>query len=171
MLRRSQSESAVIRPPSGAADSSGARTPFMTTRGGTTSRSASSRAPSISSSETDGPSTRYYRFNQGHSLDLNMGLFTTQSICQLQNCTIISIAKPVTPGAKVINGVVTAQGRNLSEENTGYSFVNCFIGGTGRIWLGRAWRPFARVLYAYTFMTDIIASEGWNDFNSPDRDQ
>lgn len=88
-----------------------------------------------------------------------------------ENCTIISIAKPVTPGAKVINGVVTAHGRSLSDDNTGFSFVNCSIGGTGRIWLGRAWRPFARVIYANTYMTDIIASEGWNDFNSPDRDQ
>ncbi|ONK65821.1 uncharacterized protein A4U43_C06F1320 [Asparagus officinalis] len=88
-----------------------------------------------------------------------------------ENCTIISVAKPVTPGAKVINGVVTAHGRSTGDDNTGFFFINCFVGGTGRIWLGRAWRPFARVVFAYTYMTDVIASEGWNDFNSPDRDQ
>ncbi|CAN1259953.1 Probable pectinesterase 8, partial [Linum perenne] len=70
-----------------------------------------------------------------------------------------------------INGAVTAHGRASREENTGFAFVNCSLGGTGRIWLGRAWRPFSRVVFAYTTMTDIVAPEGWNDFNDPARDQ
>lgn len=74
-------------------------------------------------------------------------------------------------GAKVINGAVTAHGRASKEENSGFVFYNCSIGGTGRIWLGRAWRPFSTVVYAFTSMTDIIAPEGWNDFNDPSRDQ
>ncbi|KAK9156232.1 hypothetical protein Sjap_003712 [Stephania japonica] len=60
---------------------------------------------------------------------------------------------------------------SFSDEDSGFSFVNCTIGGTGRIWLGRAWRPFSRVVYAFTSMTDIIAPEGWNDLNDPTRDQ
>ncbi|KAH6797188.1 Pectin lyase-like superfamily protein [Perilla frutescens var. hirtella] len=88
-----------------------------------------------------------------------------------QNCRINSIASPVAAGAKVINGAVTAQGRASKDENSGFAFVNCSIGGTGRIWLGRAWRPFSTAVFAYTFMSDIIASEGWNDFNDPTRDQ
>ncbi|CAN1259946.1 Probable pectinesterase 8 [Linum perenne] len=78
---------------------------------------------------------------------------------------------PVAPGVRSINGAVTAHGRASREENTGFAFVNCSLGGTGRIWLGRAWRPFSRVVFAYTTMTDIVAPEGWNDFNDPARDQ
>ncbi|XP_047310903.1 probable pectinesterase 8 [Impatiens glandulifera] len=88
-----------------------------------------------------------------------------------ENCQITSIASQVPPGVRSINGVVTAQGRSSMDENSGYSFVNCSIGGTGRIWLGRAWRPFSKVVYAYTSMSDIIAPEGWNDFGDPSKDQ
>ncbi|KAG6768894.1 hypothetical protein POTOM_024506 [Populus tomentosa] len=37
---------------------------------------------------------------------------------------------------KGINGAVTAHGRTSKDENTGFAFVNCTLGGTGRIWLG-----------------------------------
>ncbi|KAL6137124.1 hypothetical protein ACLB2K_062419 [Fragaria x ananassa] len=87
-----------------------------------------------------------------------------------ENCQLVSMANPVAPGAKIINGALTAHGR-ASNENTGYSFVNCIVGGSGRVWLGRAWRPFSRVVFINTTMTDIIAPEGWNDFNDPTRDQ
>ncbi|KAL0908767.1 hypothetical protein M5K25_023276 [Dendrobium thyrsiflorum] len=87
-----------------------------------------------------------------------------------ENCQLISMASPVPAGFKVINGAVTAHGRVSKDENTGFSFVNCSIGGTGRILLGRAWRPFSRVIFAFTSMTDIISPEGWNDFNDPLRD-
>jgi pectin methylesterase-like acyl-CoA thioesterase len=88
-----------------------------------------------------------------------------------QNCRLISIADPVPAGVRTITGSVTAHARVSNEDNTGYSFVNCSIGGTGRIWLGRAWRPYSRVVFAYTSMSDIIASDGWNDWNDPSRDQ
>ncbi|XP_052178844.1 probable pectinesterase 8 [Diospyros lotus] len=88
-----------------------------------------------------------------------------------ESCQLTSIASPVPVGARVINGAVTAHGRASREENSGFAFVNCTVGGTGRIWLGRAWRPFSRVVFAFTAMTDIIAPEGWNDFNDPTRDQ
>ncbi|CAI0440058.1 unnamed protein product [Linum tenue] len=78
---------------------------------------------------------------------------------------------PVGPGVRSINGAVTAHGRASKDENTGFAFVNCSLGGTGRIWLGRAWRPFSRVVFANTAMADIVAPEGWNDFNDPARDQ
>ncbi|KAF8774945.1 hypothetical protein HU200_004990 [Digitaria exilis] len=88
-----------------------------------------------------------------------------------ENCRLISIADPVPSGQRSITGSVTAHARVSENDNTGYSFVNCSIGGTGWIWLGRAWRPYSRVVFAYTSMSDIIASEGWNDWNDPSRDQ
>uniref|UniRef100_A0A9I9DCC1 Pectinesterase n=1 Tax=Cucumis melo TaxID=3656 RepID=A0A9I9DCC1_CUCME len=88
-----------------------------------------------------------------------------------ESCQLVSMANPVPQGSKFVNGAVTAHGRASAEENSGFSFVNCSIGGTGRVWLGRAWRPFSRVVFANTVMTDIIAPEGWNDFNDPTRDQ
>lgn len=81
------------------------------------------------------------------------------------------MAKPVDPGSKGINGALTAHGRTSQDENTGFAFTNCTVGGNGRVWLGRAWRPFARVVFANTSMSDIIAPEGWNDFNDPTRDK
>lgn len=89
----------------------------------------------------------------------------------MQDCQITSMANPVVAGQRVINGAVTANGRASADENSGFAFVNCAIGGTGRIWLGRAWRPFSRVVFSHTSMSDIIAPEGWNDFNDPTRDQ
>lgn len=80
------------------------------------------------------------------------------------------MANPVPPGFRSINGAVTAHGRAIKDDNTGFVFVNCSVGGSGRVWLGRAWRPFSRVIFAYTTMSDIIAPEGWNDFNDPTRD-
>lgn len=98
-----------------------------------------------------------------------------KNLCLLQlvtqDCRLISIASPVPAGVRFINGVVTAHGRTSGGENMGFAFVKCSIGGTGQIWLGRAWRPYARVVFAYTSMSDIIAPEGWNDFNDPARDQ
>lgn len=88
-----------------------------------------------------------------------------------ENCELVSIASPVPVGQKSINGAVTAQGRVSMDENTGFAFVKSTIGGNGRIWLGRAWRPYSRVVFAFTVMSDIIAPEGWNDFNDPSRDQ
>ncbi|XP_075079586.1 putative pectinesterase 8 [Nicotiana tabacum] len=88
-----------------------------------------------------------------------------------ENCQLISIASPVAAGVKSINGAVTAHGRATKDENSGFAFVNCTLGGTGRIWLGRAWRPYSTVVFANTYMTDIVAPEGWNDFNDPSRDQ
>ncbi|CAL2248940.1 unnamed protein product [Prunus armeniaca] len=88
-----------------------------------------------------------------------------------ENCQLISIANSLPPGSRNVNGAITAHGRASKDDNTGFAFVNCFIGGTGRVWLGRAWRPFSRVVFVKTTMADIIAPEGWNDFNDPTRDQ
>ncbi|CAA6671872.1 unnamed protein product [Spirodela intermedia] len=71
---------------------------------------------------------------------------------------------------RLIDGSITAHGRTVASDNTGFSFVNCSVGGTGRVWLGRAWKPYARVIFAYSSISDIVAPEGWNDLNDPSRE-
>ncbi|KAJ4955100.1 hypothetical protein NE237_011883 [Protea cynaroides] len=84
-----------------------------------------------------------------------------------KKCQLISIAKE-TKGS--INGAVTANGRE-KEDSTGFAFVNCNISGTGSIYLGRAWRPFSRVVFAFTTITNVIVPEGWNNLNDPNNEK
>ncbi|KAG0562473.1 hypothetical protein M758_9G143200 [Ceratodon purpureus] len=66
-------------------------------------------------------------------------------------------------------GSVTAQKRESSNKNTGFSFVGCNLLGSGQVYLGRAWGPYSRVVFAFTFMQDIVIREGWHNWNVPDR--
>ena len=67
-------------------------------------------------------------------------------------------------------GAVTAQGRGSVLEDTGFSFVNCKVTGTGVLYLGRAWGPFSRVVFAYTYMDNIILPRGWYNWGDPSRE-
>ncbi|RVW96315.1 putative pectinesterase 53 [Vitis vinifera] len=65
---------------------------------------------------------------------------------------------------------LTAQGRSSLLEDTGFSFVNCKVTGSGALFLGRAWGPFSRVVFAYTYMDDIIIPKGWYNWGDPSRE-
>ena len=67
-------------------------------------------------------------------------------------------------------GAVTAQGRSSILEDTGFSFVNCKVTGSGALYLGRAWGPFSRVVFAYTYMDNIIIPKGWYNWGDPNRE-
>ncbi|XP_021771360.1 pectinesterase QRT1-like [Chenopodium quinoa] len=67
------------------------------------------------------------------------------------------------------SGAIAAHHRNTPEENTGFSFLNCTINGSGLIYLGRAWGPYSRAIYSYCDIDDIIAPEGWSDWGDPER--
>ncbi|XP_027177233.1 probable pectinesterase 53 [Coffea eugenioides] len=69
-----------------------------------------------------------------------------------------------------LTGAVTAQGRSSLLEDTGFSFVNCKVTGSGALYLGRAWGPFSRVIFAYTYMDNIIIPKGWHNWGDPSRE-
>lgn len=68
-------------------------------------------------------------------------------------------------------GSVTAQKRNTLQLDSGFSFLNCNITGDGNVYLGRAWGPDSRVVFAYTWMADVVVPEGWNDWGIPSRER
>ncbi|XLS76496.1 hypothetical protein HN51_033361, partial [Arachis hypogaea] len=63
-------------------------------------------------------------------------------------------------------GYITAQGRERPKDSNGFVFKNCSISGDGSTFLGRPWRPYARVLFYSTNMTNIIQPAGWDLWNS-----
>ncbi|XP_062220901.1 probable pectinesterase 53 isoform X2 [Phragmites australis] len=67
-------------------------------------------------------------------------------------------------------GALTAQNRQSMLEDTGFSFVNCRVTGSGALYLGRAWGTFSRVVFAYTNMDNIIIPRGWYNWGDPNRE-
>ncbi|KAG6590056.1 putative pectinesterase 50, partial [Cucurbita argyrosperma subsp. sororia] len=60
-------------------------------------------------------------------------------------------------------GVITAQARENSTDDSGFTFAYCNITGTGNTYLGRAWKERTRVVFAYTYMGTLINTQGWSD--------
>ncbi|EFJ31471.1 hypothetical protein SELMODRAFT_66723, partial [Selaginella moellendorffii] len=73
------------------------------------------------------------------------------------------------------SGYITAQQRKSATETTGYVFLRCVITGAGSkspyMYLGRPWAPYARVVFAYTWMDACIMPVGWNNWNNPDNEK
>lgn len=67
-------------------------------------------------------------------------------------------------------GALTAQNRQSFLEETGFSFVNCKVTGSGALYLGRAWGTFSRVVFAYTYMDKIITPTGWYNWGDKTRE-
>lgn len=74
----------------------------------------------------------------------------------VQNCCISVVARGLG-----VPGYVTAQGREHEEESNGFVFKNCTLDGSGKTYLGRAWRDHARVVFYNTYMSDIVVPQGW----------
>ncbi|XP_047342755.1 pectinesterase QRT1 [Impatiens glandulifera] len=78
-----------------------------------------------------------------------------------QDCVIRSTAKRY--------GAIAAHHRDSPYENTGFSFLNCRIYGSGTIYLGRAWGSYSRVIFSYCEIDSIVNPLGWSDWNDPSR--
>ena len=79
----------------------------------------------------------------------------------MQNCELHANA--------VSYGAIAASQRNGIEENTGFSFVQCRVTGTGLLYLGRAWGQYARIVFAYCYFDDIIIPDAWYDWGDTSR--
>uniref|UniRef100_A0A0D9XDG6 Pectinesterase n=1 Tax=Leersia perrieri TaxID=77586 RepID=A0A0D9XDG6_9ORYZ len=73
----------------------------------------------------------------------------------------------VAPGDGI---AICAQGREYAADDTSFAFVNCRITGSGQILLGRAWRPYSRVVFAHTDMPGVIVPEASNYWDDKQRD-
>lgn len=70
-------------------------------------------------------------------------------------------------------GCVTASGRNSSDNPSWYVISNSTLAGinstieeqAGLNYLGRPWGVFARVVFQYTYLSDIITGAGWSIWN------
>lgn len=76
-----------------------------------------------------------------------------------QECFIQSTAKKI--------GAIAAHHRDLPDDNTGFSFVSCIITGSGKVYLGRAWGNYSRIIYSSCFFDNVIIPAGWSDWNDP----
>ncbi|XP_059316091.1 pectinesterase 1-like [Lycium ferocissimum] len=75
----------------------------------------------------------------------------------------------VIPGEPM--AMITAHARSADNVDSGYSFVHCTVTGTGKTtYLGRAWKPFSKVVFSYTDMSDVVHPEGWSDFGKKEYD-
>ncbi|KAL4569543.1 hypothetical protein LXL04_025183 [Taraxacum kok-saghyz] len=105
--------------------------------------------------DSNGTHYLYQCYIQG-SVDFIFG----ESRSLYRDCTLHSVADKY--------GAIAAHHRNSEHENTGFSFVNCSITGTGsKIYLGRAWGNYSRVVYSYCDIDNIIDPSGWSDWNRP----
>lgn len=84
-------------------------------------------------------------------------ILTFNKLCFLnKDCTITSTA--------IRHGAIAAHHRGSPDDDTGFSFVNCTLNGTGKsVDLGRAWGPYARTVYCYCNMDVNVSEQRWND--------
>ncbi|EPS61453.1 hypothetical protein M569_13345, partial [Genlisea aurea] len=64
---------------------------------------------------------------------------------------------------------VAAHHRNSPTEDTGFSFVNSTITGSGEVYLGRAWGNYSRIVYSHCRFNVRIRPGGWDDWSFPAR--
>lgn len=71
-------------------------------------------------------------------------------------------------------GYVTAHYRLSNDENTGFVFLRCRLTGEkvgSGVYLGRPWRPYARVVFIDCWLGSHIRPEGWDNWRDPAREK
>jgi polygalacturonase len=65
-------------------------------------------------------------------------------------------------------GFLTAQSKHYSTENSGFVFNRCILTAApdvANVWLGRPWRPYAKVIFLNTEMGAHILPAGWREWH------
>lgn len=65
-------------------------------------------------------------------------------------------------------GYITAQSKVSQEQDSGYVFDHCKLTadpGVEHVWLGRPWRPYAKVVFLNTEMGPHIEAAGWREWH------
>ncbi|ESQ37242.1 hypothetical protein EUTSA_v10002927mg [Eutrema salsugineum] len=76
-----------------------------------------------------------------------------------KKCVIQVLGALLQPGTA---GYITAQGRTNPYDANGFVFIDSLVHGTGKAFLGRPWRGYARVIFYNTNLTNVIVPEGWD---------
>ena len=64
--------------------------------------------------------------------------------------------------------LITAQSKNSPNQDSGYVFDRCRITadpGAGDVYLGRAWRPYATVVWLRSHMSSAVHPAGWREWH------
>ena len=86
--------------------------------------------------------------------------------------TVDSFSVPLLPGSKhvksIVKRMVILQPQH-TDQPYGYIFNRCTIDGdnTASFYLGRPWRPYARVIFMKCELGEVIIPEGWNNWGKP----
>ncbi|KAJ0080623.1 hypothetical protein Patl1_22429 [Pistacia atlantica] len=81
-----------------------------------------------------------------------------------ERCVVNYTGGLIFPGESVA-GYITAQARESSNETTGFIFRRGIVTGSGQAYLGRAYRPYSRVLFFNTWFSPVVTSPGWDAWN------
>jgi pectinesterase len=108
------------------------------------------------SKSPDSPSRQYFRncYVEGH-VDFIFG----DAKAYFDRCHIHGIANDVV--------MITAQSKVKPEQDSAYVFDRCRItadAGVGELWLGRAWRPYATVIFIRTRIDAPLQPAGWREW-------
>jgi pectinesterase len=108
------------------------------------------------SKSPDSPSRQYFRdcYIEGH-VDFIFG----DAKAFFDRCHIHGIANDIV--------MITAQSKVKPEQDSGYVFDRCRItadAGVKELWLGRAWRPYATVVFMRTRIDAPLQPAGWREW-------
>ena len=66
--------------------------------------------------------------------------------------------------------VITAQGRESSDDASGFLFKGGKISGSLKTYLGRAYGPYSRVIFQETELEAEVIPEGWDAWKYPGKE-
>ncbi|WZZ43230.1 hypothetical protein YC2023_039489 [Brassica napus] len=82
--------------------------------------------------------------------------------CTIQGAVDFIFGATLKPG---VAGYITAQGRINPYDASGFVFTDSLVYRSGKAFLGRPWRSYARVIFYNTDLTDVVVPQGWDSWH------